>query len=83
MQNELFVSKNHEPLAFRMRPDNLNDYQGQSHILEKGKLLRRAIEADMLSSIILYGPPGTGKTTLAKIIAKHNKDNHLYKYAIN
>jgi len=58
MQNELFTSKNHEPLAFRMRPKSLEDYEGQEHILAKGKMLRRSIEADMVSSIVLYGPPG-------------------------
>ncbi|OYD08857.1 AAA family ATPase [Paludifilum halophilum] len=57
------------PLAARMRPRTLDQITGQSHILGKGKLLRRSIEADQLSSIILYGPPGTGKTTLAKVIA--------------
>lgn len=76
-QDELFGSKDHEPLAFKIRPDNLKDYQGQSHILGDGKLLRRAIEADMVTSLILYGPPGTGKTTLAKIIAKHTKSKFV------
>jgi len=57
------------PLAERMRPRALSEYVGQSHILGPGKLLRRAIEADRISSVILYGPPGTGKTTLARIIA--------------
>jgi putative ATPase len=53
-----------------MRPRRLEEYAGQEHILGPGKLLRRAIEADRISSIILYGPPGTGKTTLAEIIAQ-------------
>ena len=58
------------PLAARMRPQTLNDIVGQEHIIGKGSLLRRAIEADRLfSSIILYGPPGTGKTTIARVIA--------------
>ena len=54
-----------------MRPRNLEEYHGQSHILAPGKLLRRAIEADRIQSLIFYGPPGTGKTSLAQIIAKH------------
>ncbi len=57
------------PLAARMRPRVLEEYFGQRHILAEGKLLRRAIEADRLSSVIFYGPPGTGKTTLAHVIA--------------
>lgn len=58
-----------EPLAARMRPITLDNIFGQEHILGKDKMLRRIIEADTLSSIILYGPPGTGKTTIASVIA--------------
>src|SRR5271165_2978992 len=61
-------SKN-QPLAARMRPRNLDEFAGQSHILAPGQLLRRAIEADRFQSLIFYGPPGTGKTSLARIIA--------------
>lgn len=61
------------PLAARMRPRTLDEFVGQSHILGPGKLLRRAIEADQLSSLVFYGPPGTGKTTLAKVIAGSTK----------
>ena len=60
----------HAPLAERMRPRSLDEYAGQEHILGPGKLLRRAIEADRFSSVVLYGPPGTGKTSLAEIIAR-------------
>jgi putative ATPase len=61
---------NAAPLAARMRPRTLDEFVGQEHILGPGKLLRRAIEADRLPSVILYGPPGTGKTTLAHVIAE-------------
>ncbi len=61
------------PLAARMRPRRLDEYVGQAHILGPGRLLRRAIQADQLSSLIFYGPPGTGKTTLARVIANTTK----------
>lgn len=61
------------PLADRMRPRNLEEYIGQSKIIGHGRLLRRMIQADKITSIIFYGPPGTGKTTLAKIIANTTK----------
>ena len=61
------------PLAARMRPQNLSEYAGQSHILGPGQLLRRAIEADRIQSLIFYGPPGTGKTSLAQIIARQTR----------
>ena len=59
-----------EPLAARLRPRTLDEIAGQRHILEPGKLLRRAIESDRFTSLIFYGPPGTGKTTLANVIAR-------------
>lgn len=62
-----------EPLASRMRPLNLDEYIGQEHIIGKGRLLRRAIQADRLSSVIFFGPPGCGKTALAKVIANHTE----------
>ncbi|NCB01420.1 MAG: AAA family ATPase, partial [Spirochaetia bacterium] len=64
-----------QPLAHRMRPRVLDEYIGQEHIIGKGRLLRRAIQKDQLSSIILYGPPGTGKTTLARVIANTTKSH--------
>ena len=69
-----------EPLAFRMRPRNLEEYVGQEHVLGKDKILYRTIKADRLSSIILFGPPGCGKTSLARVISETTK----YKfYKIN
>ncbi len=65
------------PLAARMRPRTLDEFIGQEHIIGPGRLLRRAIQADQLSSIILYGPPGTGKTTLAQIIANTTRARFL------
>ena len=59
-----------------MRPRTLDEIAGQSHILGPGKLLRRMLQADRLTSILLYGPPGTGKTTLAEVIARH-LDRHF------
>lgn len=66
-----------EPLAARMRPRTLGEVVGQSHILGPGKLLRRVIEADRLTNIILYGPPGCGKTTLAEVIARTTERNFV------
>jgi putative ATPase len=76
---ELFEEDAHKiiaanaPLAERMRPTSLEEFIGQSHLLGEGKLLRRAIESDRLTSLILWGPPGTGKTSLAQIIAKRTQ----------
>ena len=66
-----------KPLAFRMRPRNLEEYVGQEHILAKDKILYRTIKADRLSSIILWGPPGCGKTSLARVISETTK----YKFS--
>ena len=65
------------PLAERMRPETLDDFAGQEHILGPGKPLRSQIERDQLTSIILWGPPGSGKTTLARIIARMTKSEFL------
>ena len=75
--DELFpdipITERDAPLATRMRPRTLKEYCGQDHILGPGKMLRRAIVADRISSLLLYGPPGTGKTTLAQVIAGATK----------
>ena len=63
------------PLAVRMRPQSLDEFVGQQHFLGPGKLLRRMLEADRLTSVIFYGPPGTGKTTLAQLIATYTKSH--------
>ena len=63
------------PLAVRMRPRTLDEFAGQQHFLGPGKLLRRMLEADRLTSVIFYGPPGTGKTTLASLIASYTKSH--------
>ena len=63
------VAKKKEPLALRMRPRDLSEFVGQGHILGEGKLLKRAIEADRISSLIFYGPPGSGKTALGCVIS--------------
>lgn len=84
MNKDLFETAAAErlPLAARMRPRSLDEYIGQEHIVGKGRLLRRAIQADRLSSVIFFGPPGTGKTTLAQVIANHTKSNFLSLNAV-
>lgn len=71
-----------QPLAYRMRPRTIEEYVGQDHIVGPGRLLRRMIQADQLSSIIFYGPPGTGKTTLARVIANTTKSTFVTMNAV-
>ena len=84
MEESLFqqAKNSTEPLAARMRPRNLDEYIGQDHIVGKGRLLRRAIAADQITSIIFYGPPGSGKTTLAKVIANHTRSHFITLNAV-
>ena len=72
-QQTFFEQDNSAPLAARLRPRTLEEFVGQTHLLGKGKVLRRLIESDSISSMIFWGPPGVGKTTLARIIAGHTK----------
>jgi putative ATPase len=65
----------HEPLAVRMRPKSLDEFLGQAHIIGSGGLLRRLVESDRITSVILYGPPGCGKTTLALIISERTRSH--------
>ncbi len=71
------------PLASRLRPDTLEEYAGQSHLVGKGRILRRLIEEDQISSMIFWGPPGVGKTTLARIIAKQTRAEFVEFSAVN
>src|SRR6056297_3906125 len=68
-ENDKNNDNHQQPLAYRMRPKSLDDIYGQADILGENKILRRAIEADQIQSLILYGPPGTGKTSIASVIA--------------
>ncbi len=76
-QASLFEVPTNEPLASRMRPINLDEFVGQTHLIGEGKLLRKMIESDNISSMIFWGPPGVGKTTLARIIAKQTKSEFI------
>jgi putative ATPase len=81
--SDLFAMRRNEltekeaPLAARMRPRTLDEFIGQGHIVGPGRLLRRAIQADQISSVIFYGPPGTGKTTLARVIANTTRGHFI------
>ncbi len=75
-QKQLFETLTNQPLAARLRPQSLEEFAGQSHLLGEGKILRRFIENDQITSLIFWGPPGVGKTTLARIIA--NKTNSKF-----
>ena len=80
------ISIQHEksiPLSLKMCPDTLEEFCGQEHILGEGKLLRRAIQADLFSSLIFYGPPGIGKTALAMVISKSTGANFSRKNAVS
>ena len=76
-QQTLFDNPAAQPLAARLRPTRLEDYVGQQHLLGPGKVLRRLIEADQISSMIFWGPPGVGKTTLARIIAQRTQSEFI------
>lgn len=79
-QNSLFYEDHKDPLASRLRPEDLCDYVGQKHLLAPGKVLWNLIEKDMVSSMIFWGPPGVGKTTLARIIA-HKTQAHFINFS--
>ena len=76
-QTSLFDVPKYEPLASRMRPKNLSEFVGQTHLVGPGKILRKMIESDNVSSMIFWGPPGVGKTTLARIIAHETKSDFI------
>ena len=73
----LFDDHNLEPLASRMRPEELVEFVGQTHLIGEGKVLKRIIESDNIPSMIFWGPPGVGKTTLARIIANKTKSKFI------
>ena len=76
-QETFFDNPKSQPLAARLRPQTLDEYCGQKHLLGEGKVLRRLIERDNVSSMIFWGPPGVGKTTLARIIANRTKADFI------
>ena len=76
-QFSLFAEESPQPLAARLRPQSLDEFVGQTHLLGPNKVLRRLIESDQISSMIFWGPPGVGKTTLARIIANRTKSSFI------
>lgn len=78
-EDSLFISDDDmaQPLASRIRPNNLDDFVGQKHLVGENKILRRLIEGDKITSMIFWGPPGVGKTTLARIIANTTKSSFI------
>lgn len=80
--NNFEKNKNYAPLAERIRPNNLDEFIGQEHLLGEGKPLRLLIEADQVPSLIFWGPPGSGKTTLARLIAQHTKADFFQLSAV-
>lgn len=82
-QKSLFEEDKNQPLAARLRPQNLDEFVGQEHLLGEGKVLRKLIEGDKISSIIFWGPPGVGKTTLARIIANRTNSEFINFSAVN
>ena len=72
-----------KPLATRLRPRDLDEFVGQRHLLDKGKVLRQMIESDNIGSMIFWGPPGVGKTTLAGIIANITKSRYVEFSAVS
>ena len=81
---DLFSTKTrvHTPLAERMRPKTLDDFIGQEHLTDDGKIIKELIQKERIPSLIFWGPPGSGKTTLARIIANHTKSNFIETSAV-
>ena len=82
-QGSLFENQLKDPLASRLRPQTLEEYIGQKHLVGQNKILRQMIENDTVPSMIFWGPPGVGKTTLARIIAQTTKSHFIDFSAVN
>lgn len=76
-EQTLFEREDSQPLAARLRPQSLDTFYGQEHLLGERKILRRLIEGDQIGSMIFWGPPGVGKTTLARIIANRTRADFI------